>query len=68
MESNNKLREKRACKCFEPPMGTPFETGGIYRWDYGRGCIIVFHGCGVTWCRSETEFDAHFQRLDGNAK
>ena len=60
--------KNRKCRCIAPPMGTPFQTDGIYSWEYGMGCIIVFHGCGTTWCGNEKEFDARFQRLDRNAE
>lgn len=71
MESTGNVREAKRwkeCRCIASPMGVPFERDGIYRWDYGRGCIIVFHRCGITWVASETEFAKHFQRLDGEAE
>lgn len=71
MESTSdyrEIKEKKICRCFAPPMGTPFEKDGIYRWDYGIDCIIVFHGCGTSWCGSEIEFAARFQRLNGETK
>ena len=71
MESTGNLGQaerRKGCRCIEPPMGVPFERDGIYRWDYGLRCIIVFHRCGITWVASGTEFARHFQRLDGEAE
>lgn len=69
MESTSNLckeKVKKICRCITPPMGTPFKEGSIYRWDYGiNNSVIVFHKCGLSWCRSETEFATRFQRLNG---
>ena len=72
MELNNNQREEkrqpRICRCVAPPMGSLFDKDGIYRWDYGLNCIIVFQGHGSPWCGSEDEFAKRFRRLRRKAK
>lgn len=59
------LPEPRLCRCFAPPLGMPFEKGGLYSWEYGIDCIFAYHESGFVWRDGEIQFAARFQILRG---
>ena len=60
-------REERLCKCIDPPPGTRFIKGEIYRWSYGIDSKCAYYRNGRSWGTGYLEFLWYFQIISGKA-